>query len=132
MVYVSIAALFLGITVNIYSIPLLHFYTSGEEALAVGILLLRLVNLPYILCGLMEVSGAVLSGTGHSFPPMIISVIGVSGLRILWVLTFFQIHPSLESLYLSYPISWGVTFIGQYICLRTLWKKIVKENQINA
>ena len=132
MVYVSIAALFLGITVNIYSIPLLHFYTSGEEALAVGILRLRLVNLPYILCGLMEVSGAVLSVTGHSFPPMIISVIGVSGLRILWVLTFFQIHPSLESLYLSYPISWGVTFIGQYICLRTLWKKIVKENQINA
>lgn len=132
MVYVSIAALFLGITVNIYSIPLLHFYTSGEEALAVGILRLRLVNLPYILCGLMEVSGAVLSGTGHSFPPMIISVIGVSGLRILWVLTFFQIHPSLESLYLSYPISWGVTFIGQYICLRTLWKKIVKKNQINA
>ena len=92
MVYVSIAALFLGITVNIYSIPLLHFYTSGEEALAVGILRLRLVNLPYILCGLMEVSGAVSSGTGYSFPPMIISVIGVSGLRILWVLTFFQIH----------------------------------------
>lgn len=132
MVYVSIAALFLGITVNIYSIPLLHFYTSGEEALAVGILRLRLVNLPYILCGLMEVSGAVLSGTGHSFPPMIISVIGVSGLRILWVLTFFQVYPSLESLYLSYPISWGFTFIGQYICLRTLWKKIVKKNQINA
>ena len=132
MVYVSIAALFLGITVNIYSIPLLHFYTSGEEALAVGILRLRLVNLPYILCGLMEVSGAVLSGTGHSLPPMIISVIGVSGLRILWVLTFFQIHPSLESLYLSYPISWGVTFIGQYICFRILWKKIVKKTQINA
>lgn len=65
MVYVSIAALFLGITVNIYSIPLLHFYTSGEEALAVGVLRLRLVNLPYILCGLMEVAGAVLSGTGH-------------------------------------------------------------------
>ena len=132
MVYVSIAALFLGITVNIYSIPLLHFYTSGEEALAVGILRLRLVNLPYILCGLMEVSGAVLSGTGHSLPPMIISVIGVSGLRILWVLTFFQIHTSLESLYLSYPISWGVTFIGQYICFRILWKKIVKKTQINA
>ena len=132
MVYVSIAALFLGITVNIYSIPLLHFYTSGEEALAVGILRLRLVNLPYILCGLMEVSGAVLSGTGHSLPPMIISVIGLSGLRILWVLTFFQIHPSLESLYLSYPISWGVTFIGQYICFRILWKKIVKKTQINA
>lgn len=132
MVYVSIAALFLGITVNIYSIPLLHFYTSGEEALAVGILRLRLVNLPYILCGLMEVSGAVLSGTGHSLPPMIISVIGVSGLRILWVLTFFQIHPSLESLYLSYPISWDVTFIGQYICFRILWKKIVKKTQINA
>lgn len=132
MVYVSIAALFLGITVNIYSIPLLHFYTSGEEALAVGILRLRLVNLPYILCGLMEVSGAVLSGTGYSFPPMIISVIGVSGLRILWVLTVFQAHPVLESLYLSYPISWGVTFVGQYICFRILWKKIVKKNQINA
>lgn len=132
MVYVSIAALFLGITVNIYSIPLLHFYTSGEEALAVGVLRLRLVNLPYILCGLMEVAGAVLSGTGHSFPPMIISVIGVSGLRILWVLTVFHIHPALESLYLSYPISWGVTFIGQYICFRILWKKIVKKNQISA
>ena len=132
MVYVSIAALFLGITVNIYSIPLLHFYTSGEEALAVGVLRLRLVNLPYILCGLMEVAGAVLSGTGHSLPPMIISVIGVSGLRILWVLTVFRVHPALESLYLSYPISWGVTFIGQYICFRILWKKIVKKTQINA
>lgn len=128
MIYVSIAALFLGITVNIYSIPLLHFYTSGEKALAVGVLRLRLVNLPYILCGFMEVVGAVLSGTGHSLPPMIISVIGVSGLRILWVLTVFRVHPVLESLYLSYPISWGVTFIGQYICFRILWKKIVKKN----
>lgn len=132
MVYVSIVALFLGITVNIYSIPLLHFYTSGKEALAVGVLRLRLVNLPYILCGIMEVSGAVLSGTGHSLPPMIISVIGVSGLRILWVLTVFQTNPVLESLYLSYPISWGVTFIGQYLCFRFLWKKIVKKNQLNA
>ncbi len=132
MVYVSIVTLFLGITVNIYSLPLLHLYTSGEEALAIGVLRLRLVNLPYILCGIMEVAGAVLSGTGHSLPPMIISVVGVSGLRILWVLTVFRIHPVLESLYISYPISWGVTFIGQYLCFRLLWKQIAKKNQITA
>ena len=46
---------------------------------------------------------------------MVISVLGICGLRILWIYTVFQIpaYHTPQCLYFSYAISWAVTFVIQ-------------------
>ena len=73
------------------------------------------IGLPYFLCGLMDVSTGALRGLGASISPMVISVLGICGLRILWIYTIFQVprFHTPQCLYLSYAISWSITFVIQ-------------------
>ena len=51
-----------------------------------------------------------LRGMGCSVVPMTASIVGVCGLRVLWIFTVFRfISPTLTTLYISYPVTWVVT-----------------------
>lgn len=104
----------LGGLVCLFSEPLLSIYLSGEpEAMAAGVLRLHFVCLPYFLCGLMDVTTGVLRGMGASVGPMVVTVGGICGFRLLWIATVFNAEPfhSLGGLLVSYPISWALTFL---------------------
>ena len=109
-----------GLTIGIASYSfgeqLLSIYiTDSPEAIAYGMVRLACIGLPYFLCGLMDVSTGALRGLGSSIAPMVISVLGICGLRILWIYTVFQIPQfhTPQCLYLSYLVSWSTTFIIQ-------------------
>jgi Na+-driven multidrug efflux pump len=109
-----------GLTIGIASYSfgeqLLSIYiTDSPEAIAYGMIRLACIGLPYFLCGLMDVSTGALRGLGSSIAPMVISVLGICGLRILWIYTVFQIPQfhTPQCLYLSYLVSWSTTFIIQ-------------------
>ena len=111
-----------GLTVGIigYSLgeQLLSIYiTDSPEAIAYGMIRLSYICLPYFLCGLMDVSTGALRGMGASIAPMVISVLGVCGLRVAWIYTVFQIPQfhTPQCLYLSYIVSWSATFLIQII-----------------
>ena len=63
----------------------------------------------YFLCGIMDTMVGSLRGLGYSIGPMIVSLIGACGLRVVWIFTIFQMYRTPENLYISYPISWIVT-----------------------
>lgn len=88
------------------------YITDSAEAIEYGILRMTYVCIPYFLCGTMDVTGGALRGLGASFTPMLISVLGVCGMRIGWIMTVFQMpqYHTLDCLYISYPISWLLTF----------------------
>ena len=96
--------------------PLLSIYiTDSAEAIGYGLIRLRYIALPYFVCGIMDVTTGALRGLGASFAPMIICVAGVCGIRMLWIFTVFhtpQYHTP-QILYLSYIISWTVTFLAE-------------------
>ena len=105
--------------------PLLSIYiTDSPEAIAYGVVRLGYMALPYFLCGMMNVTTGALRGLGYSLVPMIISVLGVCGLRVAWIYTIFQIpqYHTLTSLYLSYPLSWIITFVVELIAFVYLYK----------
>lgn len=104
---------------------LLGFYSSDPEVIAFGLRRLTIMCRVYFLCGLMDVTVGVLRGLGAAMSPMIISLTGACGLRVLWIFTVFQWHRSLETLYISYPITWTITWLAQLICLFIIWKKNV-------
>lgn len=117
--------LLLGNTMLLFGKPLLSLYLDNPAAIdpATGITVLeygikRLSwMLPlYCLCGLMDVAVGTLRGVGYSIMPMIVSLTGACIFRVVWILTVFAANPTLDILYMSYPISWSLTFGVHMLC----------------
>lgn len=106
---------------------LLAFYTTEADVIDVGMIRMTIICLPYFLCGLMEVCAGILRGCGYSMTPMIVSVLGACGFRILWIYTIFASCPTLEILYASYPISWILTVLTHLLCFSFVWRKISRN-----
>ena len=101
------------------------YITDSPAAIAEGVLRLSFVCLPYFLCGLMDVMTGILRGMGSSIVPMVITVAGVCGMRIVWIYTIFQ-APAFHTascLFVSYPISWILTFIAEFIAFLIIFKR---------
>jgi len=108
--FVIVTGLVLGNLVYYFGHPLVSIYAPGEEdVIRQGIIRLGYVACPYALCGIMDTMVGSLRGLGYSIGPMIVSLIGACGLRIVWIFTIFQMDRTPENLYISYPISWVVT-----------------------
>ena len=110
---VSGTGIVLGAAAWIGAKPLLSIYiTDSQEAIKYGVIRMSCICLPYFLCGIMDVATGLLRGIGYSVMPMIVTVAGVCVFRIVWIYTVFRIPQfhTLESLYLSYAISWTMTF----------------------
>ncbi len=123
---VAVVGLLLGGAGRLFAEPLLSFYiTDSSRAIAAGVVRMTYICLPYFLCGIMDVMTGALRGLGASLSPMIISVAGICGLRVIWILTVFRL-PAYHTpgvLYLSYTISWVVTFLAEAVAYRVLLKK---------
>ncbi len=122
---VSTAAYLAGPTLLSFYIP------NSPEAIQWGMVRLTFLCIPYFLCGMMDVSTGALRGMGASLVPMIISVLGVCGLRIGWIYTIFQIPQfhTPQCLYASYTFSWTVTFLCQLAAFFLIYRKRVKQTE---
>lgn len=126
LMYVASIGIFLSTIIYTFGRQLLSIYiVDSQEAISYGIIRFNYVCLPYFLCGLMEVSTGALRGLGASFIPMCISVLGICGIRIGWIYTVFQLpqYHTPNCLYLSYPITWIVTFLAQTVALFFIYRK---------
>lgn len=133
IVLVTITGMLTGFLAFFFGEQLLSIYiTDSAEAIQYGLTRLAYISLPYFLCGLMEVSTGALRGMGSSLSPMIISILGVCGVRIVWIYTIFgmeQFH-TLECLYFSYVVSWTFTLLLQFAVFFLIYKKHVKEDAL--
>lgn len=113
--------------------PLLHIYSNSNEVIEAGMVRMAIILLPYALCGMMDVVVGVLRGVGYSVGPMIISLLGACGLRLVWIATIFQIprFHNISTVYLSYPITWTITLLAQLLLYAHAQKKL-KETRIYA
>ena len=126
----TVVGLVLGSLACWFGPSLLSLYiTDSPEAIGYGMVRLSYICLTYFLCGLMDVSTGALRGVGESFIPMVISVLGVCGIRIGWIYTIFQIprFHTPQCLYLSYPVSWTVTFLFQMAAFYLVYRKLKRE-----
>ena len=123
---VLVVGLTMGMLMYNFGEALLSIYiTDSAEAISWGLVRLSIIAQFYFICGLMDVSTGALRGMGASVSPMIISVLGVCGIRIGWVMTIFQIprFHTPQSLYFSYIISWSITFLIQMFAFFRIYRK---------
>lgn len=117
LLVVTAIGLAIGFTAFFAGTFFLSIYTKSDEVIRLGMERISVICTTYCLCGIMEVLVGSMRGIGHSVLPMLVSVGGVCGLRIVYIFTFFAAHRTLFNLYLSYPISWIVTILAHTVCL---------------
>ena len=120
-------SLLLGCGAWFFGPQVLSIYTREKDVIESGMEILAITTVPYFLCGIMDLFPGALRGMGHSAVPMILSVIGTVGTRILWIFGFFPHHRSLYFLFISYPASWIITIVMQVICFYFVKKTVRRE-----
>ena len=98
----------------IFGRNLLGIYTENPDVVEAGMSRLWVICSTYYLCGMMDGLSNSIRGIGHSLFPVITSLTGACVFRIIWLLTAFQIplfHTPF-TIFVSYPISWTLTFIA--------------------
>ena len=137
LVLVMIVGLTVGLLILAFSEPLLTLFTttaatdatvSPADILREGTIRLVTLCSTYFLCGVMEVFIGAMRGMGSSWTPMLVSIAGVCGIRIVYIYTVFTyLYHTLTSLYLSYTFSWFVTIVIHAVCWYFKHKKTVRE-----
>ena len=129
LICVILTGVILGRGALFFGPQLMSLYTSGSEVVTLGLERIKWVCGTYALCGMMDVMVGILRGIGYSVLPMIVSLIGACGLRIIWIFTLFQTERFHKPtfLYVTYPVSWGITFAMHVICFIVVWKRLKRK-----
>ena len=129
---VVITGLLLGNLAVFFGNALLGIYSPSAEVIAAGMVRMKFICTVYALCGIMDVLVVALRGIGYSIIPMIVSLIGACGLRLLWIATVFQIpeYHSLSTVYISYPITWTITLTVHAITFALAARKVLKPDVV--
>lgn len=117
----------LGIGAYVFGSQILRIYTAETDVIQCGLEILSITTVPYFLCGIMDLIPGALRGMGHSAVPMVLSVIGTVGTRIVWIYMFFPRNRSLHFLFISYPGSWIITIAMQAVCFWFVRRRICRE-----
>ena len=116
----------MGGTAAYFGPQLLHIYSDSPAVIAAGMDRMMINCLLFALCGIMDVMVGSIRGIGYSVMPMLVSLLGVCGVRLVWVYTVFQIpayHPP-RGIYWSYPLSWTFTFLVHLLCFTVALRRL--------
>lgn len=131
---VMVVGAILGIGLYLGGPWLLKIYASGTpeeigQIIRFGMIRLSYVSFTYMLCGMMDVSCGALRGLGKGMVPMAVSLLGACAFRILWVYTVFAVQPTLPCLYISYPVSWTITWVAHTVCYLLIRRNMERKHQ---
>lgn len=126
---VIITGLALGWLTVLFSSQLLGIYTDSSAAIEAGKIRMLIICGTYALCGVMEVLTGAIRGMGYAIIPMVVSMIGACGLRLVWIATIFRIekYHVLKTVLVSYPITWTITACTHLICFLIMYRMRTKR-----
>jgi len=126
MACVIVIGLPLTMLALLFAPQILQIYSNSPEVLEAALTRAQLMLVIYVVPGLMEVVAGAVRGIGYSVLPMLVSLVGACGLRLIWIATVFQIpaYHNITTVYWSYPISWSLTFLAHTICFIWGMKKL--------
>ena len=113
----------------VFGPQILSVYNKEPDVIKSGMEILSFTTLTYFLCGIMDLFPGAMRGMGRSGVPMILSIIGTVGTRIFWIYVIFPRNRALDVLFISYPVSWGLTIAMQVCCFIIVRRKVHREIQ---
>lgn len=125
LICATIAGLVLGFGAIGLSDQLLLFFSLDAEGVLHAKERMWVICSIYFTCGIMDVMANSIRGMGNSLVPMVITLAGACGIRLLYLFTVFQI-PEIhvyKNIFISYPLSWIITFIALTVCFILIWRR---------
>lgn len=132
IVIVFFIGLVLGQGAYLFGDQLLRMFTSDPDIISYGLIRLSLIGSLYFLYGILEVFIGGLRVLGYSIISTLIAFFGVCVLRIAWIYTIFKEHPTLQNLFLSFPVSWTITCIVIIACYIIVSHSVLKKLKSDA
>ncbi len=128
------AGLVFGNLAYMFGRPLLSIYDTRPDVIEAGLVRMSLVCTLYCTCGLMDCIVGSIRGMEYAVTPTIVSLLGACGLRILWIFTGFRLEEFHTEfwLFMSYPVSWIVTFLVHLICFVFMRRRLPKHDADTA
>ena len=125
---ISTMAIVLNAILNLISLPLLTLFAPNNPEVVEFARIKLVVNSSFYIMGHLEgLYGSAIRALGKSTLPMIVSVAGICGVRILWINTMFVWFRHPLTIFFAYGASWTITFIAQAIIYRRVQKKMGEE-----
>ena len=103
------------------------FIVESPEAIEAGMLYIIVCGLPFFIAGIMNVMTGALRGLGYSKIPALSSLIGVCGVRLLWVAFVLPLNRTVWMLFMCWPISWVVVSFMHIITFVIVRKKSMQK-----
>ena len=116
----------MGLLIDTFGTPLLALFNTDPDVIACGLIRVSHNMPPYFLFCLQDTFVGLLRGIGYSLLPTVTSLSGICLLRIVWLYTAFAASPTLDMLYLSYPVSWAATLAALIACYAVVIRKLPK------
>lgn len=126
---VIVVGLLAGGACYLFGPTLLTLYTGSPDVIVAGMIRFSYIGAIYVLCGVMEVLVGSLRGMGYAVVPMLVSLIGTCGLRVVWLQTIFKMEQfhNIETVYIIYPISWVITIVAHFVSYVVVRKRVMKK-----
>lgn len=90
---------------------LLSLFNNDPEVIRLGFIRLEFIFASYIFSTFYDGMSGYLRGFGISLTPALLTMLGVCGIRVLWVATVFPKNPCFETIMQVYPISLAVNAV---------------------
>ncbi len=124
----TIAAL-MSVFGYIFREQVVWIFADNPDVIKIGAERLALVIPFYVFCSLQDLVASQVRGMGKSLEPMIISLIGVCGVRLLWIFAILPDNYTLMELYWAYPISWAIAFFAMFVLFMILNAGLIKKEK---
>ena len=112
---------------------IIGFFNHDPEVIQLGMLRLWCVGDMLYLNGVVDIMSGALRGYGYSLPPAIVALIGICGVRLVWIYTVFVNHRDYLTLIMAYPVSWLATTVVlaavYYQCRKYILKSALAGNK---
>lgn len=115
MILTIVSAAAISFTVWFFGDFFLGLYTTEAAVVEIGKIRLTYIVLPLLLNGILDIFVASMRGMGYSMVPTVTMILGICGVRLLWIWMVFPVYCTLTAIYLCFPISWTVTSAFQWL-----------------
>lgn len=124
----GLAAIFmcvLSVVMVVFGRPLTAVFNSDPEVIEIGMVRMKYI-MPFQLLNMtIDVMSGGLRGLGKSLVPTIVTLVGICGVRLIWIYTVFRVYHTLSCLVAAYPISWAITTTAILIAYFKVQKKVL-------
>lgn len=112
----------------IFQRPLFGIFTDNQAVIDIAMSAFSIMAPFYMLFSFIEIYSCALRGMGDVVIPMIMTMAGVCGFRVLWAIFVVSLSPSMELISWSYPLSWALTSI----CFIVYYRKKMRKFEIKS